>query len=86
MELPKEALLPESCCFTPGGGGLSEVAEANPNKEMVIHGAVDLDVLRENREKGAATTFKDRRRRANIYANWPSHLAVHELAPPVSRY
>lgn len=46
-----------------------------------IDGAVDLDALHENREKGAATTFKDRRRRASIYAKWPSHLAVHELAP-----
>jgi predicted amidohydrolase len=75
-----------SPCDVPWKNASGVIAEANPNKEMVIRGAVDLDVLRENREKGAATTFKDRRRRASIYANWPSHLAVHELAPPVSRY
>jgi hypothetical protein len=75
-----------SPCDVPWKNASGVIAEANPNKEMVIRGAVDLDVLRENREKGASTTFKDRRRRASIYANWPSHLAVHELAPPVSRY
>jgi len=43
------------------------IAEAEPNKEMVITGEVDLDELHINREKGAATTFKDRTRRAELY-------------------
>ncbi|MFX1466926.1 MAG: hypothetical protein ACFFA5_10670, partial [Promethearchaeota archaeon] len=34
---------------------------------MVITGEVDLDELYVNRETGAATTFKDRTRRAELY-------------------
>src|SRR5262249_18398854 len=75
-----------SPCDVPWKNAVGVLAEADSDKEMDNRGAVDLDVLREKREKGAATTFKDRRRRASIYVNWPSHLAVHELAPPVSRY
>lgn len=43
------------------------IAEAEPNKEMVITAEVDIDELHINREKGAATTFKDRTRRAELY-------------------
>ena len=52
------------------------VAQADPNKEMVVRGVVDIDKLYENREAGAAPTFRDRRRRANLYAKWPSHTVV----------
>ncbi len=48
------------------------VAQANTNEEMVITGVVDLDQLYENRANGAATTFKDRHRRAELYREWPS--------------
>lgn len=50
------------------------VAEAETNREMVITGTVDLDKIYRNRESGAATTFKDRRRLAHLYHAWPSHL------------
>jgi predicted amidohydrolase len=47
---------------------------AEPNQEEVLTATVDLDTLRQNRIDGAAPTFKDRRRRSNIYRQWPSHL------------
>ncbi|EGD6365339.1 carbon-nitrogen hydrolase family protein [Salmonella enterica] len=50
------------------------IAEAHVNKEDVIAGEINLDVLYENRLEGAATTFKDRRRKAGIYNIWPSHI------------
>ena len=43
------------------------IAEAEPNKEMVITAEADLDELHINRVKGAATTFKDRTRRSELY-------------------
>jgi predicted amidohydrolase len=52
------------------------VAEARDNEEMVIRGEVDIDALYENREQGAAPTYRDRRRRAGIYARWPSHAGA----------
>ncbi|MEY2517904.1 MAG: hypothetical protein QOJ89_5268, partial [bacterium] len=33
---------------------------------------LDLDALHENRETGAAPTYRDRRRRADIYTTWRS--------------
>lgn len=56
--------------WTPNG----VVVEARANVEQVVTGVVDLDVLRRNRIDGAATTFKDRRRRRDLYRSWPSHL------------
>lgn len=51
------------------------VAQASAaNVEQVVTGTVDLGVLRQNRIDGAATTFADRRRRADLYRGWPSHL------------
>lgn len=50
------------------------IAEAMVNKEDVITGKVNLDLLYENRKNGAATTFKDRRRKSQLYHCWPSHL------------
>jgi predicted amidohydrolase len=64
-------LSPCDLLWTPNG----IVAEAEANKEMVVRGEVDVDKLYENREKGAAPTFRDRRRRSDLYAKWPSHLA-----------
>lgn len=52
------------------------VAEAEANKEMVVTGTVDLDKLYRNREIGAATTFKDRRRQSHLYGKWPSHMSA----------
>jgi predicted amidohydrolase len=52
------------------------VAQAEPNVEMVVHGTVDIEKLYENRETGAAPTFRDRRRRAGIYNEWPSHVTA----------
>jgi predicted amidohydrolase len=51
------------------------VAQANANREMVVRGTVDLDKLYENRDSGAAPTFRDRRRRRDLYNVWPSHLS-----------
>lgn len=50
------------------------IAETKANWEMTATGSVDLDKLYENRESGAATTFNDRRRRAECYKKWPSHI------------
>ncbi|MBM4226910.1 MAG: carbon-nitrogen hydrolase family protein [Gammaproteobacteria bacterium] len=63
-----------SPCDTPWSAPNGVVAEAETNVEMVLHGTVDLALLHENRKKGVATTFKDRRRRADCYRAWPSHL------------
>jgi predicted amidohydrolase len=52
------------------------VAQATANQEMVVRGEVDIDKLYENRDNGVAPTFRDRRRRADAYAEWPSHLTV----------
>ncbi|MGE7765948.1 nitrilase-related carbon-nitrogen hydrolase [Peribacillus sp. NPDC096540] len=46
------------------------VAEAEANKHTVITGAVDIDELYENRKSGAATTFKDRKRRKDVYTKY----------------
>ena len=63
-----------SPCDTPWSDPAGIVAEAETNREMVVHGEVDIDRLYENREAGAAPTFRDRRRRAELYARWPSHV------------
>jgi predicted amidohydrolase len=65
-------LSPCDTLWTPNG----IVAQAEPNKEMVVRGEVDIDKLYENRETGAAPTFRDRRRRADVYARWPSHTTA----------
>lgn len=64
-----------SPCDVPWEAPNGVVTEARANTEDVIRGTVDLDALYENRESGAATTFKDRRRRASVYRRWPSHLS-----------
>jgi predicted amidohydrolase len=46
------------------------VVEGKTNVEGVVRGDVDLDVLHENREGGAAPTYRDRRRRADLYRRW----------------
>ncbi len=50
------------------------IAETKPNWEMTSTGVVDFDKLYENRESGAATTFRDRRRQVQRYKDWPSHI------------
>lgn len=50
------------------------VAQAETNMETTVTGTVNLDLLYENRKSGAAPTFNDRRRRADLYRRWPSHL------------
>lgn len=50
------------------------IAQAEANREVIITGTVDIDKLYDNRERGAATTFKDRRRLAHLYRAWPTHL------------
>lgn len=47
------------------------VTQAGENVEDIATGSIDLTVLHQNRQDGAATTYKDRRRRADIYRNWP---------------
>lgn len=63
-----------SPCDTPWASANGVVAEAETNVETVLMGSVDIDLLYQNRESGVATTFKDRRRRADCYRTWPSHL------------
>lgn len=63
-----------SPCDTPWASANGVVAEAETNVETVLMGSVDIDLLYQNRESGVATTFNDRRRRADCYRTWPSHL------------
>ena len=57
-----------SPCDTPWDSPNGIVAESpEPNIETVVHGEVDLDKIYENREKGVAPTYRDRRRRAALY-------------------
>jgi predicted amidohydrolase len=63
-------LSPCDTLFSPKG----VVAEATANTESVVRGIVDLDLLAENRASGAAPTYRDRRRRADLYRTWPSHF------------
>ena len=63
-------LSPCDTLFSPKG----IVAEATPNQESLARGVVDLDLLTENRATGAAPTFRDRRRRSDLYRTWPSHI------------
>jgi predicted amidohydrolase len=50
------------------------IAQAEANREVVVTGTVDIDRLYDNRQHGAATTYKDRRRLAHLYNAWPTHL------------
>lgn len=52
------------------------LAEAETNRESVVRGELDVEKLYENRETGAAPTFRDRRRRADLYTKWPSHVGA----------
>ena len=64
-----------SPCDTPWDAPNGVVAESpEPNIETVVRGEVDLDKIYENREKGVAPTFRDRRRRVDLYKEWPSHI------------
>ncbi|MBB5785954.1 carbon-nitrogen hydrolase family protein [Jiangella mangrovi] len=65
-------LSPCDAIFSPKG----IVAEATANTEAVVRGIVDLDLLAINRETGAAPTYRDRRRRSDLYKTWPSHLSL----------
>ncbi|QFU86626.1 carbon-nitrogen hydrolase family protein [Amycolatopsis sp. YIM 10] len=47
------------------------IGEATANTESVVRAVVDLDLLTTNRESGAAPTFRDRRRRSDLYRGWP---------------
>ncbi|WP_329013822.1 nitrilase-related carbon-nitrogen hydrolase [Streptomyces sp. NBC_00690] len=49
------------------------LAETVANVDAVAVADVDLQRLADNRKTGAATTFADRRRRAELYRAWPSH-------------
>jgi predicted amidohydrolase len=62
-------------CDTPWNP-IGIAAEAIENTEMVVTAEVELDKLYENREHGAAPTYRDRRRRADLYARWPSHITT----------
>ena len=52
------------------------VAEGKTNVECVVRGDVDLDVLHENRDGGAAPTYRDRRRRGDLYRRWAEQTAA----------
>lgn len=51
------------------------IDESAPNTDAVARADLDLERLAENRKTGAATTYADRRRRADRYDAWPSHLS-----------
>ena len=57
------------------------IAEARANVEQVIAATLDLDKLAENRISGSATTFKDRRRRADLYAQWEADCQKAQRPP-----
>ena len=61
-------------CDQPWSAPNGVIAEARTNVQMVLRGTVDLDKLHNNRDTGVAPTFRDRRRRADVYRTWPSHL------------
>lgn len=63
-----------SPCDAPWPAPNGVVAEAETQIETVLHTTVDLDLLAENRARGAAPTFRDRRRRLDRYRAWPSPL------------
>lgn len=67
-----------SPCDSPWENPAGIVAEAERGKEVVVHGVVDIDKIHANRETGVAPTHRDRRRRAHLYREWPSHLAETE--------
>jgi predicted amidohydrolase len=52
------------------------IVEAETNQHMVITGIVDMEALYANRKNGAATTFKDRTRREDLYAKYEPYRAV----------
>jgi len=50
------------------------ISQGEANKEMLICGEVDIDMMHRNRVSGAAPTYRVRRRRADLHVNWPSHI------------
>ncbi len=67
-------------CDQPWSAPNGVIAEARTNVQMVLRGVVDLDKLHHNRDTGVAPTFRDRRRRADVYRAWPSHLDLPNAA------
>ncbi|WP_009476012.1 nitrilase-related carbon-nitrogen hydrolase [Rhodococcus sp. JVH1] len=52
------------------------LAQTPPNIDAVAIADLDLNHLEDNRSSGAATTFADRRRRADRYRAWPTHVTT----------
>lgn len=50
------------------------LVESAINADDVVIADLDLEQLAANRESGAATTYHDRRRRAELYTTWPTHI------------
>jgi predicted amidohydrolase len=46
------------------------VAQVDANVEAMVVATIDLDALHQNREDGAAPTFRDRIRRRDVYERW----------------
>lgn len=46
------------------------LAQARTNEQDTVSCTLDLDLLHQNRASGAATTYKDRGRRASLYAKY----------------
>ncbi len=61
------------------------VAEAETNQPVVITGRVNLDHIYENRRTGAATTFNDRIRRADLYRKYDPYRFDGEAVATASR-
>lgn len=51
----------------PANGVIAEGAE---NTQSTVTATLDLELLRENRRSGAATTYQDRKRRSSLYAEY----------------
>jgi predicted amidohydrolase len=65
-------LTPCDSPWTPKG----VVAEAETNQHTVVTGTVDLDALYKNRQDGAAPTFRDRTRRADVYRKYEPYATM----------
>ncbi len=61
-------------CDAPWSDPRGVLAEVGANEEGVATAEVSLADLDTVRESGAVTTYRDRRRRAELYRGWPSHV------------
>jgi predicted amidohydrolase len=68
-----------SPCDAPWESPRGVLADLAPNTEGAAVADVSLDDLARVRDHGAVTTYRDRRRRADRYRAWPSHVHPEAL-------